>query len=171
MVEEIFRYGGTLDKFLGDGLLAWFNAPVRQQDHAVLAVKCALSMLDSLDRLNRDREAAGQVPLRIGIGIHSGKAVVGNIGARHRKEFTAVGDTVNVASRLESLTRAHDTSIIVSDSVLADVGDPTPHGLAFQSCGTAEVRGRQKPVEIYTPALLSDASSSATSPDPGSSIE
>ena len=96
----------------------------------------------------------------IGIGIHSGKAVVGNIGARHRKEFTAVGDTVNVASRLESLTRAHDTSIIVSDSVLA-----------FQSCGTAEVRGRQKPVEIYTPALLSGAAPSATSPDPGSSIE
>lgn len=179
MVEEIFRYGGTLDKFLGDGLLAWFNAPVRQQDHAVLAVKCALSMLESLERLNRDREASGQAPLRIGIGIHAGKAVVGNIGAKHRKEFTAVGDTVNVASRLENLTRAHDTSIIVSNSVLSDIGDPAAHGFVFQSCGTAEVRGRQKPVEIFTPSgttpvISSDSSSEespATSPDSGSSIE
>lgn len=168
MVEEIFGFGGTLDKFLGDGLLAWFNAPVRQPDHAVLAVKCALSMIQSLETLNRERESQGKPPLRVGIGIHSGKAVVGNIGAQHRKEFTAVGDTVNVASRLESLTRAHDTDIIVSDSVLRRIGEPEPHGLSFSSCGTAEIRGRQQPVSIYAP-LEAISPSSETGSQPATS--
>ena len=105
MSDVIKAHGGTLDKYLGDGLLAWFNAPVRQKDHAVRAVNCALAMVESLEALNRDRAAAGDEPLHIGIGIHSGNAVVGNVGATHRREFTAIGDTVNVASRLQSLTR------------------------------------------------------------------
>lgn len=154
MVDEIFRYGGTLDKYLGDGLLAWFNAPVRQKDHAVRAVNCALAMVESLETLNRDRAAAGDEPLHIGIGIHSGNAVVGNVGAAHRREFTAIGDTVNVASRLQSLTRDRDTDILISDAVLELIPESINREIAFHACGAAEVRGRRQSVEIFVPSRL-----------------
>ncbi len=154
MVDEIFRYGGTLDKYLGDGLLAWFNAPVPQPDHAVRAVRCALAMVERLEVLNREREADGREPLRIGIGLHAGDAVVGNVGAAHRREFTAIGDTVNVASRLQSLTRDRATDILVSEAIQRRVlGCETEeiHDLEFAPAGSAEVRGRVEPVELFIP--------------------
>lgn len=154
MVDEIFRYGGTLDKYLGDGLLAWFNAPVPQPDHAVRAVRCGLAMVRRLDELNREREAAGQPPLRIGIGLHAGDAVVGNVGASHRREFTAIGDTVNVASRLQSLTRDMTCDVLVSDAIRRRVKDEENDAsdLDFTAAGTAEVRGRNRPVELFIPS-------------------
>ncbi|MBL9152853.1 MAG: adenylate/guanylate cyclase domain-containing protein [Verrucomicrobiales bacterium] len=154
MVDEIFRYGGTLDKYLGDGLLAYFNAPVRQSDHAGRAVECALAMVDRLEVLNRDRASRGEPPLRIGIGIHSGTAVVGNIGAANRREFTAIGDTVNVASRLQSLTRDRGVSILASDSTeaAAAIGESRPTPLLFTSAGRVEVRGRSQGLEVFVPS-------------------
>lgn len=153
MVDEIFRHGGTLDKYLGDGLLAWFNAPVPQPDHATRAVRCALSMLESLERLNLARQATGAEPLRVGIGIHAGTAIVGNIGASHRREFTAIGDTVNVASRLQSLTRDLDTDILVSEAVRELVASAPEIAADFTlaPAGEAPVRGRVQPVALYIP--------------------
>jgi adenylate cyclase len=151
MVEEIFRYGGTLDKYLGDGLLAYFNAPVRQPDHARLGVTCALAMVDRLAQLNAARRARNEEPLHIGIGVHAGPAVVGNIGAANRREFTAIGDTVNVASRLQSLTRERNTNILVSEAVVSSLTPQDLPGITLHSAGTAEVRGRTQGVELFVP--------------------
>jgi class 3 adenylate cyclase len=152
MVEEIFRYGGTLDKYLGDGLLAYFNAPVRQANHASRGVTCALAMLDRLDSLNEARRQRHEEPLRIGIGVHSGTAVVGIIGAANRREFTAIGDTVNVASRLQSLTRDRNTSILVSEAVADALPPDEPSPFSLSPAGSAEVRGRTQGVRLFIPS-------------------
>lgn len=151
MVEEIFERGGTLDKYLGDGLLAYFNAPVRQADHATRAVACALAMVRRLETLNAGRAAAGKPPLGIGIGLHAGQAVVGNVGAPHRREFTAIGDTVNVASRLQSLTREHGTSILVSEAVVEAVPHHPTAAVHFAPAGETAVRGRDATIRLFVP--------------------
>src|SRR5262249_49323838 len=99
MVETIFAHGGTLDKYLGDGLLAYFGAPVAQPDHAERAVRCALAMQARLAALSHERVTRGEAPLAMGIGIHTRLVVLRDIGARRTPEYTAIGDTVNGAAR------------------------------------------------------------------------
>jgi adenylate cyclase len=148
MVDAIFRFGGTLDKYLGDGIMAYFNAPLGQEDHATRALSCALAMQDELRKFNETRARRGQPVLRMGIGVHTGPAVVGDIGAPQRREFTAIGDPVNLASRLESLTKEKDTDIIISGSTEKLLSP----GIPLRSLGHTEVRGKQAPVAIFTPA-------------------
>ncbi len=147
MVEIVFRHGGTLDKFIGDGLMAYFGAPFSDEQHATNAVQCAKEMLTALAQLNDVRTARGEVALRIGIGVHSGDVVVGNVGsAARRLEYTAIGDTVNLASRLESLTKAVGRPLLVSKATRERVGD----ACEFEALEAVSVKGKAEPVALFT---------------------
>src|SRR6266540_3566533 len=148
MVETVFRHGGTLDKFIGDGIMAYFGAPLADPDHALHAVDCAMAMLDELARFNADRAARGAVPLAIGVGLHTGIAVVGDIGSpAHRLEYTAIGDTVNVASRIEGLTKEAGTPVLASAVTRAQVGDRYD----WRAVPPMTARGKTEPLELYAP--------------------
>jgi adenylate cyclase len=147
MVEVVFAHGGTLDKYLGDGLMAYFGAPLPQPDHAERAVRCALAMQAALADLNDARAARGAPRLRMGIGVHTGTVVVGDIGSPHRREYTAIGDAVNVTSRLEQLTKIHGTPILVSEETRRLVGGM----FRFEAAAPARVKGKTEPVVTYAP--------------------
>ncbi|MEM7318174.1 MAG: adenylate/guanylate cyclase domain-containing protein, partial [Pseudomonadota bacterium] len=116
METEVFRHNGTLDKYLGDGLMATFGTPVAGQRDASNAFACAQAMLAEMDNWNRDRTRRGEPEIRIGIGIHYGEAVLGDIGV-DRLEFAVIGNTVNVAARLETLTRTLGDRLAISDDL------------------------------------------------------
>lgn len=149
MTEVIFRNGGTLDKFMGDGILAYFGAPIDVERHAGNAVRCALDMLKELEKLNETRESRGEEALKIGIGLHTGPAILGSIGPESRKEYTVIGDTVNTASRIESLTKETGSPILVSESARISAGND----FAWKDAGEMPVRGRTETVRLYIPAI------------------
>ncbi|MDZ4404773.1 adenylate/guanylate cyclase domain-containing protein [Prosthecobacter sp.] len=147
MVAVVFKHGGTLDKYLGDGLMIYFGAPLPQPDHAARAVRCAMEMLERLDALNHAHGLVGRPALRMGIGIHTGMAVVGTMGASHRQDYTAIGSTVNLASRLEQLTKDYEFDIIVSEETRKAAGD----AVRLRDAGMASVKGVAEPLKIFTP--------------------
>jgi len=146
MVEVVFAHGGTLDKYIGDGLMAYFGAPLAQPDHAARALRCAHEMRSSFRKLNTVRAAAGKAELRLSIGLNTGPAVVGAMGAANRREFTVVGDTVNLAARMENLTREYGTDILVSGDTASKTGD----AFELRHLGDTLVRGRTLPVPVFT---------------------
>lgn len=148
MVETIFSHGGTLDKFMGDGIMTYFGAPIALADHAASAVRCAIAMQQRLDGLNRERVSAGESALRMGIGVHTGTVVLGDIGAPSRRDYTAIGDAVNVASRLEQLTKDREVPVLISGDTAAQVGPAVP----LREIDPAEIRGKSERLRCFVPA-------------------
>jgi class 3 adenylate cyclase len=145
--DRILERGGTIDKFIGDSVMAYFGAPVQQPDHALRAVSAAIDILDSTEERNRLARQLVDSPIpqvEVGIGIHTGVVVVGNIGSDRRTDFTAVGDAVNVAHRLEKLARPGE--ILVSEAVQRVVR--AEQRLRFE--GERQLSGREEPVHVYS---------------------
>lgn len=158
MCRVIFDHGGTLDKYIGDAVMATFGTPQPGPGDASAALRCAIAMLREIGRWNAKRMERGAAPIRVGIGIHYGPVVAGNIGDERRLEYTVIGDVVNVASRLERLTREVGTPLLVSGELIEAVrsesgrfepslGDDLVAGFAEDGC--SEVRGRRSPVSIW----------------------
>ena len=145
MVEVIFRNQGTLDKFVGDCVMAFWGAPLRQENHAELATRAALEMQAMLERLNQRWKQQGRPELKIGVGINSGEMIFGNIGSERRMDFTVIGDNVNLAARLESVTKELKASIVISDATYQRVA-----ALAeVRDLGTIHVKGKAVPIRVY----------------------
>lgn len=143
MTEIIFEYGGTLDKYLGDGLMAIFGAPTASDHDADNAVKTAIAMQNALKDLNAELKTAGFKEIAIGIGLHTGVATIGYIGSERRSEYTAIGDTVNLASRLESA--AAGGQILISEAT----GRACKESFQIRKCQPLQVRNRVQPVSLF----------------------
>jgi adenylate cyclase len=154
MAQEIFEAGGTLDKYIGDGLMATFGTPVSKGNDASSAIRCAQAMVDAVGNLNETRAAAGDVPIQIAVGVHHGPALLGNIGDERRLEFATIGDTVNIASRLEELCRTLVTPVVISDTTVqaaqAEAPDDTSLLDNYASRGVMAVRGLHEPIAVWT---------------------
>jgi adenylate cyclase len=146
MTGEILAQKGVLDKYIGDAIMAFWGAPIDDAEQADHAISAAMSMLKKLKKLNEEFAKEGLAPINIGIGIYSGPAVVGNMGSELRLNYTAMGDTVNVASRLEGLNKEFKTQIIVGESTKNLI--KTAYN--WRSLGSVQVKGRNEPVSIYT---------------------
>lgn len=142
MVEVVFSYGGTLDKFIGDALMAVWGSPLVHPSDAANAVEAACDMQRTVDSVNAWRHDRGLSPIGVGIGLASGVCVAGAIGARRRMEFTVIGDAVNLASRLSSVAQAGE--VIIDDATYRSAGEPEAERLP-----PAMVKGKHRPVEIY----------------------
>jgi len=145
MTGVIFQNKGTIDKFLGDGIMVMFGAPLPLSDAPQKALNTAIQMQQKMQELDLVWEREGPGRLQMGIGIHTGDAVIGNIGSPLRMNYTAIGDTVNIASRLQELTKTYGYSIILSESTLRRIQPPIKADLL----GAEVLRGRNEPINIY----------------------
>jgi adenylate cyclase len=155
MTAQIFASGGTVDQYMGDGIFAVFGAPAASPNDAANALRCAGMMLDALERWNHEREAKGDARLDIGIGVNYGPVVLGDVGSEHSMSFTAIGDTVNTAARLQVLTRSLKTPLVVGDAVIRAIQALSPeiaaeHIRQLEDQGEHSLRGRTSPVRLWT---------------------
>jgi class 3 adenylate cyclase len=147
MIEAIFEHGGTLVGYRGDGLLVVFGAPLGFDDHADKALAAAREMLDvRMPRFNARLEAKGIRAFRMGIGLNSGPFMSGNVGSERRMEYTVHGDTVNTATRIESMTKDSPHSLLIAESTVEALTAP----VATEFVGEFEVRGRQSAIRLWT---------------------
>jgi adenylate cyclase len=145
MVNIIFTNGGTLDKFIGDAIVAFWGAPVRIEDHSYKAVITAIQMIKALETFNQENESKGLPEVKIGIGIHTGEVILGNIGSKQKLDYTVIGDNVNLGSRLEGLTKTYKCPIIISQDTYDNIRDE----ILCRMIDYVRVKGRDKPVTIY----------------------
>jgi adenylate cyclase len=143
MVETVFKYDGTLDKFMGDGIMALFGAPVAAEDDPVRCVQCALEQMEVLARMNAQLTDHTREPLAIGIGIHTGPLVAGYIGSSKALSYTVIGDTANTSARLCGVAAAGQ--ILVSEQTLARVGNR----FEYEELPPAHLKGKEKPFKMF----------------------
>jgi adenylate cyclase len=143
MIDSVNRHRGIVNKFLGDGFMAVFGAPLSDGRDSLNAVAAACDILDRLERLN---QGPGAIPTRIGMGLHSGDAVAGIVGSAQRKEYTIIGDTVNVAARIEQLNKQFDSRLLVSEAVWQEIGGNVPEAVCL---GSVPVKGKEEPIQVY----------------------
>jgi len=162
MHKVVESFGGHINKFLGDGLMIVFGAPVDRggEEEARAAVDCGLAMLDEVERINEDWKGTGRPIIKIGCGIHTGEATCGVVGAERRLEYTLIGDTVNLASRLESTTKELSVPILVSEATARFLNDE----YETKPLGEVKVKGKTKNTTVFTvtrkmPELKSNAMS------------
>jgi class 3 adenylate cyclase len=146
MVKAITNHGGMVNKFIGDAIMAIFGAPRKLENHAESGVHAAQEMLDRLKAHNFLQTAKGECTFEIGIGINTGKVIAGNIGAESRKEYTVIGDAVNLASRIEGLTKSYGTAILIADSVQQQLDTQK---ISLRELDKVTVKGKQKPCTIF----------------------
>ncbi len=147
MSEAIFEYDGTVDKFIGDALMAFWGAPIRVENHVDLAVSGALRMLERLDRVNAQLKEMRLPEITIGVGLNSGDVILGNIGSDRHLDYTVIGDNVNLASRVEGLTKVYGVRLLISESTYRGLTLDIP----CMPIDRVQVKGRQRPVDIYAP--------------------
>ena len=145
MTDIILKNGGTIDKYMGDAIMAFWGAPVWQEDHHIRACRTALEMLKKLGELQAVWEKSGIPKLEIGVGISTGKVTVGNMGSTTRFDYTVMGDTVNLGSRLEGLNKEYGTYIIAPKYTYEDVKT----GFIFRQLDWVKVKGKERPIKIY----------------------
>ena len=144
MTEIVFEERGVLDKYIGDAVMAFWNAPFEQPDHAFRAVATALQMQRVLDEMDKQKEF-GDIEIRIGVGINTGDMVVGNVGGEARFDYTVIGDNVNLGSRLESLTRQYKVGVIVTQATVDEIGDR----VLVRHLDKVAVKGKNEPAIIF----------------------
>jgi adenylate cyclase len=145
MTQVVFKFDGTIDKYIGDCIMAFWNAPEPQPDHAQRAVLCAMEMRQALATFKTQRAGHDAELFECGIGIHTGEALVGNMGSSLKRNYTAMGSTVNLGARLESLTKALQERILISEDTFLQLHEPLP----ITDRGEVEVSGFDRPVHVY----------------------
>jgi adenylate cyclase len=160
--EAVLAHGGTIDKYIGDCVMAFWNAPLADADHARHAVAAALAMAAAVERLNGELATEGLPPFAIGVGINTGECVVGNMGSRRRFDYTAIGDTVNLAARLEGLSKVYGATVVVSEATAA----AATGAAEFTPLGRIAVRGRSEETVVFA-ATLRDSGRGGSARDGG----
>ena len=146
MTKIVLKNGGTIDKFMGDCIMAFWNAPLPCENHAEMAVKTAIEIELFGDELEKEMEERGLPRVKFGTGVNTGTCIVGNMGAETRLDYSVVGDAVNLGARLEAQTRQEDTPILISEFTYMECP-----GIAFAKMGEVTVKGKEEPVKIYAP--------------------
>ncbi len=157
MSDVIFDHRGTIDKFIGDAIMAFWGAPIKEDDHPDLAVSAAIGLIKRLERVNEELKSLdlGDFKVNIGVGVNSGDAIIGNVGSDRKRDYTAIGDTVNLASRLESLNKNFGTNIIISEFTRQRLKG----NVVTRIIDEVEVRGKKDKVKIYEPMPYDDEES------------
>ncbi len=145
MIAAVFQYDGTLDKLMGDAVMAFFGSPLEVRDHQRQTCRCAQDMIQRLEKLNFSGKLPAGITIKIGIGLHTGEAIVGNLGSSEFADYTVIGDTVNLASRIEELNKRYATTIIISEDTYRYVKDD----YLFRELDTVRVKGKEEPKRIY----------------------